>query len=208
VLVETECTAVSPGTELAFLQAKSNTCGTFPQYPGYSGVGRILEVGEGVEGFTVGERILMDHCGHASHCLCEVGGWRGQGLTKIEDESIRSQEAAFVVIASMSIQGVRIVLLGCTRELNEGINFYESVHKTGVSIIGAHNFVRPLRDSSPGYWTSLDDLRVLLSLLRAGRLQVKPLITEETVPENAPDVYARFLDHEEGMLGVVFNWQA
>jgi threonine dehydrogenase-like Zn-dependent dehydrogenase len=250
----------------------------------------------------------MDHCGHASHCLCKVGGWRGQGLTKVENDAVSSQEAAFVVIASMSIQGVRkaklelgesamamglgplgifavqlcrlsgaapviavdynthrlklaealgadyafspaagdvaervksitqskgvnavievtgagealpqalscsarqgrIVLLGCTRELNEGINFYESVHKTGVSIIGAHNFVRPLGDSSPGYWTSRDDLQVLLSLLGAGRLQIKPLITEETVPENASDVYGRFLAGEEGMLGVVFNWQ-
>ena len=306
ILVETECTAVSPGTELAFLRAEPNTSGNFPQYPGYSGVGKIIDISEDVEGLSIGDRVIMDHCGHASHAMCKATGWRGQGFIVIDDSRLYPAEIAFMVIASMSLQGVRkarlelgesamvmglgllglfavqlcrlsgaapviavdynegrlrlaeklgadyalspadnnlevivknatyekgvnavievtgtpsalpqgltccamqgrIVLLGCAREQIEGINYYQSVHKTGVSIIGAHNFVRPLWDSSPGYWTTRDDMRVLLSLLGAGRLQARPMISEETSPENAPEVYRRFLNREEGMLGVVFK---
>ena len=99
----------------------------------------------------------------------------------------------------------RIALLGCTRVSDQSIDFYQLVHKPGVSIIGAHNFVRPKVDSYPGYWTRQDDYRALLDLIGDGRLKVRPVISQVVSPEQAPQVYARLA---EGTLplGVVFDW--
>ena len=91
--------AISPRTELACLQGKENTSQRFPQHPGYSGVGRIVGVAPGGEGFKIGERVIMDHCGHQSHALCMITGWHGQGITKIENDAISSSEAAFMVLS-------------------------------------------------------------------------------------------------------------
>lgn len=100
----------------------------------------------------------------------------------------------------------RVSLLGCTRVSDAPIDFYRDVHKPGVSLIGAHTFVRPGVDSYPGYWTTRDDYRVLLALIAAGRLQVKPIISEIVSPERAPEVYARLAEEKHPPLGIVFDW--
>lgn len=307
VLIATERTVVSPGTELAVLQGLENTPQSFPYRPGYSGAGRIIAVGAGVEDLALGDRVVMDHLGHASHALCKVAGWRGQGLTRIPDE-VPAAAAAFLPIASMALQGVRkarpelgesalvaglgllglfavrflalsgtapllaldfdarrramartfgadaafapddaglrqrvatatgghgcavmlevtgapqalpqllpllaeqgrCVLVGCARGITGGLDAYHDIHKKGAVIIGAHNYIRPARDSQPGYWTTRDDFRVLLDLLRTGRLDVRPLITATVPPDEAPRMYERFLAREPGLLGVVFDWR-
>lgn len=308
VLIRMDCTAVSRGTELAWLQARPNTPAVFPQYPGYSGSGRILATGSEVTALHEGDRVIVDHCGHASHVLCSQDGWRGQGISKIEDAAISSEAAAFVVIATMSLQGVRkarielgegvavtglgllgqfavqfarlsgafpvivlnrsetrrglalrlgadhafspddtglveacrrltggrglraiiessgvdaavrqsldlaahlgrVVLLGCTRGINTNLNLYEQVHKKGVSIIGAHNYVRPLHESSPGYWTTREDVKVILDLMSRSRLEVESMISEIVEPADAPDVYRRLQEPDHNSMGVVFDWR-
>jgi threonine dehydrogenase-like Zn-dependent dehydrogenase len=108
-------------------------------------------------------------------------------------------------LASSARQG-RIVLLGCTRVSDTSIDFYKDVHRTGISIIGAHTFVRPDRDSYPGYWTHQDDSRTVLGLLSAGRLNVSPMISEVVSPEQASRVYTRLMEQEHAPLGIVFDW--
>ena len=68
VLVETENTLISPGTELAFLNALPNTSAAYPQHPGYNNVGRIRAVGAGVNWLEVGDRVVSPSP-HASHIL-------------------------------------------------------------------------------------------------------------------------------------------
>ena len=303
VLIETEYSVLSAGTEKAFLQGRPNTAdGRFPQYPGYSATGRVLDVGKDVTGFSPGDRVVAYHSGHASHAIKPA-----QKFARIEDAHIALDEAAFTIIAAMSLQGIRkarlelgesvavmgmgllglfatqlarldgalpvialdpadarrelalelgadhalspmhdqfpetfralthgeganavievtgitsamhqalacvapigrVVALGCSREKADGIDFYQDVHRTGVSIIGAHNFVRPAYESSPGYWTMQDDVRVLLRTLAAHRLSVRPMISEHVDPELAPAVYQRLLDDPCPPLGVVFAW--
>ena len=101
----------------------------------------------------------------------------------------------------------RISLLGCTRISDADIDFYQYVHRRGVSLIGAHTMVRPQMDSSPGYWTAKDDYRTLLALIAAGRLQVKPIISEIVSPEQAPAIYARLAGEKQPPLGIVFDWR-
>lgn len=309
VLIETDFTVISPGTELSYLQGKDNTAKTFPNRPGYSGSGRIIAIGAAVEGFAVGDRVVMDHCGHTSHALCSLHGWRGQGITTIGDDRIASEAAAFIPIASMALQGVRktrlelgesamiaglgllglfalrfaclsgafpvlgvdfnqqrrqlalqfgadaaispepdsfdqearnlissdgfdviveasgsasaltqmlprlalngrFSLLGCLRGLANGLDIYWDVHKKGATIIGAHNYIRPERDSHPGYWTSKDDFETLLALLRAKRLDVTQLISTIVPPTAGPEIYRRFLAKDDGLLGVLFDWHS
>ena len=45
LLVKTVCTAISPGTETAFLLGLPNTPKKYPIYPGYSNAGIVAEVG-------------------------------------------------------------------------------------------------------------------------------------------------------------------
>lgn len=101
----------------------------------------------------------------------------------------------------------RISLLGCTRIPDVNIDFYQYVHKPGVTLVGAHTFVRPEQDSYPGYWTTRDDYRTLLALIAADRLQVKPIISEIVSPESAPEVYQRLAQEKHPPLGIVFDWK-
>ncbi|WP_135548388.1 zinc-dependent alcohol dehydrogenase [Paenibacillus cymbidii] len=302
VLIETEYSAISAGTEKAWLKGMPNTSGKFPQYPGYSASGRILEAGSDVEGLKAGDRVICYYTGHASHAVKPA-----EGLVKIEDPAVSSLEAAFFEIASIAMQGVRkarlelgesvlvmgqgllgllavqfaqlsgglpviaadlnearrqlsvqlgadhalspmdeyfreaveeltqgrkanavievtgvavalkqalactarqgrVILLGCTRINDAFVDFYKDVHLPGISLIGAHQFVRPDRDSHPGYWTRQDEFRTLHRLLSAGKLKLAPMISEVTAPENAPMVYKRLIEEEHAPLGIAFHW--
>ena len=102
VLVENEYTVVSGGTERAYLLGSANTRSAFPRVIGYCGIGRVIEVGEQVKDFSAGDRVLVYHGRHAKYSLVDQSR-----LTKIEDATIPSLEAAFTIIASMGLGGVR-----------------------------------------------------------------------------------------------------
>lgn len=102
VLVENEYTVISGGTEKAYLLGSANTRSAFPRVIGYCGIGRVIQVGEQVKDFSAGDRVLVYHGRHAKHSLVDQSR-----LTKIEDAAIPSLEAAFTIIASMGLGGVR-----------------------------------------------------------------------------------------------------
>lgn len=106
----------------------------------------------------------------------------------------------------MAPQG-RIALVGCSRTPTTDLDFYHLVHRPGISIIGAHNFVRPARDTYPGHWTMRADMAMLLRLFTARRIQVKPYITEIVAPEQAPAVFqALAQDGASPTIGTIFRW--
>src|SRR5688572_10559456 len=69
VLVRTECSLISSGTEVTCLQGvfpPATHWGrwvTYPWYPGYQNIGSIVEIGAGVDGLAVGQRVAT----HSSH---------------------------------------------------------------------------------------------------------------------------------------------
>lgn len=303
VLVQTEYTVISSGTERACLMGMPNTTGSFPISLGYSGVGYVKEIGSEINNFKIGDRVLVYHGNHATYNVVKE-----EQLTKVVNDSIPSIEAAFVIIASMSLGGVRkarieigecamvmgqgilgifatqlcringanpiiaadlnedrrklalslgadyvfnpmdndfiekikvvtlgngvnaaievtgvsaamkqvlecsnrqgrIVLLGCTRVSDCPIDFYHLVHRPGISLIGAHNFIRPKHESYPYHWTHNDDCRVLLELIITKRLKVAPVISKIVSPENAPEIYKQLADDKNFPVGVVFDWR-
>ena len=68
---------------------------------GYSNVGIVMEVGEGVEGFAVGDRVVSNGP-HAE--VVQVP----KHLCAKVPETVDSEDAAFTVIASIGLQGIRL----------------------------------------------------------------------------------------------------
>lgn len=101
----------------------------------------------------------------------------------------------------------RISLLGCTRVSDCPIDFYTKVHRPGVKLIGAHNFVRPKFESYPHHWTHQDDCRAILDLIAANRIQVAPIVSRIVSPKDAFSIYNRLCDDPLFPIGTVFDWK-
>ena len=105
VLLETEYSVISAGTELANLMNLPNTSTGqrgFPFCPGYCGSGRVIAIGDAVTNLKVGDRIVINWGGHRSHTIKNA-----QEVLKIEDDSIDLFDAALAPIAAFSFLGVR-----------------------------------------------------------------------------------------------------
>lgn len=101
----------------------------------------------------------------------------------------------------------RISLLGCTRVSDCSIDYYQQVHRPGVKLIGAHNFVRPKVDSYPHHWTHHDDCRAILDMISMGRFDVKSIVSRVVKPETAPKIYKELCESNEFPMGTVFDWR-
>ena len=101
VLVESECTLISPGTERAFLLGLPNTRGGFPARPGYSNIGRVIAVGKAVTNCPIGERVASTG-GHTSHFVTEPNR-----LIQMDAADVPAEEAVFFNLGAIALQGVR-----------------------------------------------------------------------------------------------------
>ncbi len=99
----------------------------------------------------------------------------------------------------------RVLLLGCTRTMTE-VDFYNDVHRPGIELIGAHSGARPTLESHSGFFTEMDDCRVTLSYLSAGRLDFSSMISEIHSPSEAHEVYSRLAVGKGFPIGVLFDW--
>jgi len=103
VLTDMEYTVVSGGTERANIMAMPNSGGdNFPKTLGYCGIGHVIKVGSAVDNIAVGDRVLVYHGKHMKYNVRTV-----KEITKVENDSIDSLDAAFVIIAAMGLGGVR-----------------------------------------------------------------------------------------------------
>lgn len=125
VLLESDYSAVSAGTERANLMRLPNTVVAekgFPFFPGYSAAGRVIAVGGNVTNLKIGDRAIITWGGHRSHTIKKA-----DSVLKIENDSIDLLDAAFAHIASFSFLGVRKLK----------IEIGESVMIAGMGILGA-----------------------------------------------------------------------
>lgn len=125
VLLDTRCTLISTGTECTVYGRRFSE-GThwhawvkYPFYPGYCGVGTVLDVGEGVEGVAVGQRVVT-RSNHARPAL----GPASQAVL-IPDE-VSDEQAAWMPMGVIAQHGFR------KAELQLG----ESVVIVGLGMLG------------------------------------------------------------------------
>lgn len=103
VLIETEYSVISGGTERACITGAPNTVpNTFPKELGYCSVGYIREVGSTVKSLAVGDRVMVYHGFHADWNIVNA-----DRVYKIEDDSVDSLDASLVIISAMGLGGVR-----------------------------------------------------------------------------------------------------
>lgn len=101
----------------------------------------------------------------------------------------------------------RVALLGCTRDPNFTVDYYQKVHKPGITLIGAHTMARPGVDSRPGFFTVRDDMTALVKLASLGRIDFEGRVLETHTPEEAPEVYDRLINDPNFPIFVQFLWQ-
>lgn len=119
LLIETTHSLVSPGTERAFFMGLPNTNASYPLYPGYSNIGRVLALGEGVTGFCVGDRVAST-AAHASHVVVDA-----QKCLPLPDD-LDEAHAVFFNLIAIAMQAVR----------KTRIELGESVLVLGMGLIG------------------------------------------------------------------------
>ncbi len=131
MILRTEASLVSAGTELAIFtgihQGLTNPNVNWPKYPqamGYMAVARVDEVGEAVEGYRVGDRLLTS-TGHASHVLVDLaeGGHR---RTWHVPEGVPAHR---LVLARMGKTAITAVC-------QAGVTVAQSVAVVGLGIVG------------------------------------------------------------------------
>ena len=118
VLVATECTLISPGTERAFLLGLPNAQGRYPSRPGYSNIGTVIEIGKAVTKCQVGERVASTQ-GHTSHFVTSPSR-----LLKVASTDVPAEEAVFFNLGAIALQGIRkarIELGEATMVLGQGL---------------------------------------------------------------------------------------
>lgn len=303
VLVRTEYSVISGGTERACLLGMNNTPQTFPFSVGYCSIGYVEAVGADVKKVAVGDRALVYHGYHAKYNIRPEAD-----ITKVKNDSVSSLEAAFVIIAAMGLGGVRklelelgesamvmgqgllgifatqflrlsgaypliaadlnparrelalqlgadyafdpsdddfvekvkaatngrgvngcvevtgiskamyqalecaswmgrISLLGCTRVSDCAVDYYQQVHRPGVKLIGAHNFIRPKFESYPHHWTHQDDCDAILNLLAAKRIQAEPIASRIVSPRDTTRIFDELCDDKNFPIGTVLDWR-
>lgn len=101
----------------------------------------------------------------------------------------------------------RVSLLGCTRISDCSVDYYNLVHRPGVKLIGAHNFVRPKFESYPHHWTHQDDCKAILDMITTNRIVVKPIVSRVVKPETAPEIYSELCNNKDFPMGTVFDWR-
>lgn len=100
VLLETRYSAISPGTELAWLHHKPDTPGKYPYYPGYSATAVVLEKGEAVTNLEVGQRVAS-RIRHASHFVAEA-----EACFPLPD-GVSDLDASIFGLVAIVLQGIR-----------------------------------------------------------------------------------------------------
>ncbi|MBP1993779.1 zinc-dependent alcohol dehydrogenase [Paenibacillus eucommiae] len=119
VRVRTLFSAVSPGTELAAIRERAEQ----PAALGYSASGIIVELGEGVRGFYVGQRIACygaPYVAHATQLNVPVN------LVAAVPDHVFMEEAAFAGLGAIAIHALRTA----------DLRFGESILVIGLGMIG------------------------------------------------------------------------
>lgn len=113
---------VSAGTERAWVLGLANAVPDYPYVPGYCCSGYVEKIGDGVTGFSCGDRVAAYavNVGHR-----EIGNVADYNVVQLPDD-VSFRHASFTSLGQTSLQGVR----KCRIELGE------SIVSLGLGIVG------------------------------------------------------------------------
>jgi 2-desacetyl-2-hydroxyethyl bacteriochlorophyllide A dehydrogenase len=100
----------------------------------------------------------------------------------------------------------RVVLLGSPRGRVE-IDPYATIHRPGVTVIGAHVATTPAVETVDSHWTTRANFELVLDLLAHQRLAVRPLISHRLPAAEGVGAFEALVTRPEGYLGVLFDWR-
>lgn len=121
VLIETELTLVSTGTELTMLtDSHPRESRSLPFEPGYNNVGVVVETGEGVDESAIGDRVAT----YGSHQRYTTASYDG-ACFQIPDD-VDDEEAAFFTIGEIVMNGIR----------RGQVDYGEAVAVYGLGLLG------------------------------------------------------------------------
>ncbi|MEP7199228.1 MAG: zinc-binding dehydrogenase, partial [Chloroflexota bacterium] len=128
LLVRVARSQVSAGSEMNFLRHGAAGYGLPPGSPsrmaiGYMTVGRIAAIGDGVTGYTVGERVVTGGT-HASHHLVDLSNPNAP-IERVPD-NVSDDVAGFAALGDVALHGVR----------RASLQIDESVAVFGMGIVG------------------------------------------------------------------------
>lgn len=119
VMIRTEFSAISPGTEMIFVKKASDQSVRL----GYSAVGIVEQVGEGVSNIQVGQRVACYGAPYVNH-----SEWLAvpANLVAVVPDHVDPEEAAFAGLGAIAIHALRIA----------DLRFGESAVVVGLGILG------------------------------------------------------------------------
>lgn len=103
IRVKNEYSCISAGTERANIVDMPNTVHKFNRAFGYNSVGIIIDKGEEVKDFKIGERVLCFFAG--GHRLYTTG--KAKNFCKVPD-GVDPKDAAFVIVGGFGLEGARM----------------------------------------------------------------------------------------------------
>lgn len=163
VLVRTEYSAISPGTEMSFIRKASERKALL----GYSAVGVIEEIGANVAHLKEGQRVACYGAPYVRHAeRFTVPG----NLTAVVPEHVRPEEAAFAGLGAIAIHALRTA----------DLRFGESAIVVGLGILG--QIIAQVASSAAIRFAGLD-----LNANRAGLLKKQGIEHVYDSPERLED---------------------
>lgn len=147
VLIRTEYSAISPGTEMIFVKKASERQARL----GYNAVGVIEKLGTGVEGYQVGQRVACYGAPYVHHAE-----WLAvpSNLIAAVPDHVDAQEAAFAGLGAIAVHALRVA----------DLRFGESAVVVGLGILG--NMIAQLAHASAYRTIGLDIHEERASMLR------------------------------------------
>jgi 2-desacetyl-2-hydroxyethyl bacteriochlorophyllide A dehydrogenase len=106
----------------------------------------------------------------------------------------------------LAAEGGRVVLLGSLRGKIE-IDAYSTVHRKGITLLGAHERLSVHPHTSRDPWTRQRNLDLVLTFFADGSLKDEGLISHHIQPDDIQATYEGLIGHPEDYLGVLIQWR-
>ncbi len=163
----------------------------------------------GVDPIPARVRIAGDHGIHAinpdevsPHSI--VSEMTGGRMAEVVIEAT-GNPTVIATALELAAEGGRVVLLGSPRGKAD-IDVYSTVHRRGITLIGAHERLAAHAYTSQDPWTRERNQDLILGLLADGSLQSDGLIRHHIRPEEVPATYEALIKRPADFLGVLIVW--